>query len=454
VIPDVQYAKTSDGANVAYQVAGKGPVDVVFAVGWFSNLDLIWEQPEIEPFLRRLAERNRLILFDRRGTGLSDAMIQVSDLDTMIEDVVAVMDAAGSERAVLVGTSISAGLMAVFAASFPERTLGLVMIHALARNAWAPDYPWGETKEFHREETEQMAAGWGTGEFERWFLAEIAHDPRADDLAYVARLARYTRNSMSRGAAAFMNRVWIQADYRHVLPSIHVPTLIVERRPDPSVSEHLAGMIPGAQIAHLVGEPRLPWVPGTTRTADEIQRFVEEIEEEQRAFDRVLATVLFTDVVDSTGRGAELGDTKWSELLAEHNRIVRAALARYRGKEVKTMGDGFLATFDAPARAIRCAQAIARSSGRAGVDVRAGIHTGECTIEPGGDISGLAVAIAARVSALAGPNEVLASGTVRDLVAGSGLEFEDRGEHELKGVPGTWRLFGAGVALPEPGREP
>ena len=441
MIPDVQYAKTSDGAFVAYQVAGSGPVDVIFAPGWFSNLDLIWEQPEIEPFLTRLAQKNRLILFDRRGTGLSDAIPDGFDLDAMIEDVRAVMDAAESERAVLVGSSLSAGFMAVFAASFPEGTFGLVMIHALARSAWAPDYPWGETKEFHREETERSASGWGTGEFERWFLADVAHDPRADDPAYVARLARYTRNSMTRGAAVLSNRVWIQADYRHVLPSIHVPTLLVERRPDPSISEHLAGAIPGAQIAHLVGEPRLPWVPGTTRTVDEIQRFIEEIREEEISLDRVLATVLFTDVVGSTERAAELGDARSGEALAEHNRIVRAALARYRGKEIKTLGDGFLATFDAPARAIRCAEAISRSSDRAGVPIRAGIHTGECTLEPGGDISGVAVAIAARVMSLAGPGEVLVSSTVKDLVAGSGLEFEDRGEHDLKGVPGRWRIF-------------
>jgi class 3 adenylate cyclase len=448
VIPDTRYATTTDGSHVAYQIAGHGPVDLVFAPGWFSNVDLIWEQAEIEPFLRRLATGARLIIFDRRGTGLSDAVAEAPALDTMMDDVRAVMDAAGSERAAQIGVTVSCALMALFAATFPERSFGLVLIHPNARTAWDAEYPWGESAEYHREETDRIAAGWGTGEFERWFL-EGAGDPRADDPRYVAATARYFRHAMSPGMAVLQNRVWFQTDYRHVLPAIHVPTLVVDRRSDPAVSQYLAGLIPGAELVHLPDEPRLPWIPGSDRTAAEIERFVAAIREEQSDLERVLATVLFTDVVDSTARASEMRESRWSELLAEHNRIIRAHLARYRGREIKTLGDGFLATFDGPARAIRCARSIVGAVQRMGIDIRAGLHTGELTLR-GDDVEGIAVAIGARIMSLADPGEVLVSGTVKDLVAGSGLNFEDRGEHTLKGVQGSWRLFavGAGPELP------
>jgi class 3 adenylate cyclase len=442
MVPDTRYARTADGSNVAYQVAGHGPVDIVFAPGWFSNVDLIWEHSEIEPFLMRLAVGNRLIIFDRRGTGLSDAVSEAPDLDTMMDDVRAVMDAAGSERAVLIGVTISCALMSVFAATFPERTLGLVLIHAMPRAAWAPDYQWGESTEYFREETDHIAAGWGTGTFERWFLEQV-DDPRADDPRYLALTARYLRHSMTPGMAVLQNRVWIQTDYRHVLPAIHVPTLVVDRRRDPAISRHLAGLISGAELVHLEGEPQLPWIPGAERTAAEIERFVAAIREEEGDLGRVLATVLFTDLVGSTDRAAEIGDVRWNELLAEHNRIVRGHLARYRGQEIKTIGDGFLATFDGPARAIRCAQGIVRSVERIGIELRAGLHTGELILL-GDDIGGIAVAIGARVASLAGPGEILVSSTVKDLVAGAGLVFEDRGRRTLKGVPGSWRLFAVG----------
>ena len=443
MIPDTRYATTADGAHVAYQIAGHGPVDVIFAPGWFSNVDLIWDQPEIEPFLRRLATGTRLIIFDRRGTGLSDPVAGAPALDTMMDDVRAVMDAAGSDRAVEIGVTVSCALMALFAATFPERSLGLVLIHALARTAWAPDYPWGESAEYHRDETDRIAAGWGTGQFERWFLADV-DDPRADDPAYVAATASYFRHAMSPGMAVLQNRVWFQTDYRHVLPAIHVPTLVVDRRADPAVSRHLAGLIPGAEMVHLPDEPRLPWIPGSDRSAAEIERFVAAIREEETDLERVLATVLFTDVVGSTARASEMGESRWTELLGEHNRIIRAHLARYRGREIKTMGDGFLATFDGPARGIRCARSIVGAVRRMGIDIRAGLHTGELTLK-GDDVEGIAVAIGARIMSLAAPGEVLVSGTVKDLVAGSGLSFEDRGEHPLKGVQGAWRLFAVGT---------
>ncbi|HJT63392.1 MAG TPA: adenylate/guanylate cyclase domain-containing protein, partial [Candidatus Limnocylindria bacterium] len=385
----------------------------------------------------------RLIIFDRRGTGLSDAIAEAPALDTMMDDVRAVMDDAGSERAVQIGVTVSCALMALFAATFPERSLGLVLIHALAKTASAPDYPWGESAEDHREETDRIAAGWGTGQFEQWFLADV-NDPRADDPRYIAATARYFRHAMSPGMAVLQNRVWFQTDYRHVLPAIHVPTLVVDRRADPAVSGHLAGLIPGAEMVHLPNEPRLPWIPGSDRTAAEIERFVAAIREEQSDLERVLATVLFTDVVDSTARASEMGESVWGERMAEHDQIVRAHLARYRGREIKTLGDGFLATFDGPARAIRCARSIASSVQRTGIDIRAGLHTGELTLR-GEDVEGIAVATAARVMSLAEPGEILVSGTVKDLVAGSGLSFEDRGEHALKGVEGTWRLFAVGA---------
>jgi class 3 adenylate cyclase len=443
VIPDTRYATTADGSHVAYQIAGDGPVDLVFAPGWFSNVDLIWEQPEIEPFLRRLSSGARLIIFDRRGTGLSDAIAEAPALDTMMDDVRAVMDDVGSERAVQIGVTVSCALMALFAATFPDRSFGLVLIHPNARTAWAADYPWGESAEYHREETDRIAGGWGTGQFERWFLEGVG-DPRAGDPRYVATTARYLRHAMNPGMAVLQNRVWFQTDYREVLPAIHVPTLVVDRRADPAISQHVAGLIPGAELVHLPDESNLPWIPGSDNTTAEIERFVAAIREEQSDLERVLATVLFTDVVNSTARASEIGESRWGELMAEHNRIVRAHLARYRGREIKTLGDGFLATFDGPARAIRCARSIVNSVQHAGIDIRAGLHTGELTIRDR-DVEGIAVAIGARVMSLAGAGEVIVSGTVKDLVAGSGLSFEDRGEHALKGVEGTWRLFAVGA---------
>jgi class 3 adenylate cyclase len=441
VIPDTRYARTSDGAHVAYQIAGTGPVDIVFAPGWFSNVELAWEHPEIGAFLRRLSAESRLILFDRRGTGLSDPIAEASTLDSMMEDVRAVMDAAGSERAVLVGLTITCASMAVFAASFPDRTLGVAMIHPSPRVAWSPEYPWGETEEYYLAETAHMAEGWGTGEFERWFLESI-HDPRAGDAHYVALTARYVRHSMSPGTALLQNDVWRQVDYRHVLPAIHVPVLILDRRRDPGAGHELAAAIPGAQLVRLENEPRPPWIPGSERAAAEILRFVSQLREEEGDLQRVLATVLFTDVVGSTDRAAQLGDARWAEMMEAHNRVVRTHLVRYRGREIKTTGDGFLAMFDGPARAIRCAQGIARAVEALGMPVRAGLHTGELNVRDD-DVEGLAVAIAARVMAEAGPGEVLVSNTVKDLVAGSGLSFEDRGERSLKGIPGVWRLFAA-----------
>ncbi len=434
---ETRYARTEDGFHIAYRVAGQGPVDIVYIPGWFSNVDLIWDQPDIAPFLRWLARSARLIVFDRRGTGLSDEVAEAPHLDAMLDDVRAVMDAVGSPRAVLVGATVGAAIACMFAATYPERTLGIALIHFEARTAWAPDYPWGDTPEWHRDETDRIDAGWGTGEFERWFL-QASGQP--DDPASVARAARYLRHGLTPRSAVVQNEMWIQTDVRDVLPAVHVPALVFEVGRTPEVSKYVAERLPLAEVISLPGEFRTPWMAGGEQTAEAVDRFAHDLHAQAASLERVLATVLFTDIVDSTTRSAELGDAHWRETREAHDRAVRANLARFRGREIKTMGDGFLATFDGPARAVQCATTIAQAVRSLGIDVRAGVHTGEIELD-GGDVSGLAVAIAARVSALAGPSEVLTSQTVKDLTAGSGLVFEDAGEHELKGVPDRWRLY-------------
>jgi class 3 adenylate cyclase len=426
--------------HIAYQVvgeAGAGP-DFVYVAGWFSNVDLIWEQPDIAPFLRRLAKSGRVILFDRRGTGLSDAIAAGSaQLETMMDDIRMTMDAAGSERAILIGVTMGAALACIFAATHPERTLGLALIHGQARSAWAPDYPWGETPEFHREETDRIDAGWGTGEFERWF---VRGTPYADDETFIAKTARYLRHGMTPRAAAMQNEMWIETDVREVLGAVHVPALVIERERHPDVTSDLADRLPLAEIVRIPGQSRLPWVPGDEAAAEAIERFARTLLEHEVELDRTLATVMFTDIVGSTAMAAAVGDRAWRGQREAHDRAVRANIARYRGREVKTLGDGFLATFDGPTRAVRCALDIVAAVASLGMEVRAGLHTGEVEIERD-DVSGIGVVIAARVGALAGPNEVLVSQTVKDLVAGSPLAFEDAGDVELKGVPDRWRLF-------------
>jgi len=433
---ETRYARTADGMHIAYQVVGEGP-DFVYVAGWFSNVDLIWEQPDIAPFLRRLARSGRLIVFDRRGTGLSDDVAGSPQLETMMDDIRTTMDAAGSERAFLIGLTMGAALVCMFAATYPERTLGLALIQGQARSAWAPDYPWGETPEFHRDETERIDAGWGTGEFERWF---VRGTPYAQDEAFIARTARYLRHSMTPRAAVTQNEMWIETDVREVLGAVHVPVLVVERERLPEVAKDLADRLPLAEIARVPGQSRLPWSPGDEATADRIERYARTLLEHEVELDRTLATIMFTDIVGSTALAATLGDRTWRERREAHDRAVRANIARYRGREVKTLGDGFLATFDGPARAVQCAVAILAAVRSLGIEVRAGLHTGEVTVD-GGDVTGIAVAIAARVGALAGANEVLVSQTVKDLVAGSPLTFDAAGEHELKGVPDRWRLY-------------
>jgi class 3 adenylate cyclase len=439
MVPETRYAKSGD-VNIAYQVVGEGPLDLVFVMGWVSHLDYFWEEPLFARFLRRLASFSRLILFDKRGTGLSDRVPsdRLPTLEQRMDDVRAVMDAAGSERAALLGISEGGPLCALFAATYPERTAAVVMIGSYARRIRAPDYPWAPTPEEHQRFLEEVENGWG---------GPVGLTGRAPSLIDDERFRRwwstYLRMSVSPGAAVALTRMNAEIDVRDILPTVGVPTLIVHRTGDQTLSvggaRYLAEQIPNAKLVELPGDDHLPFVGDQDGILDPVEEFLTGTRHPLEV-DRVLATVLFTDIVGSTERAVELGDRRWKAVLESHDALARREIERYRGRHVKTTGDGVLATFDGPARAVRCAQAIRDEARRIELDVRAGVHTGECELR-NGDVAGIAVHTGARISALAGSGEVLASSTVRDLVAGSGLEFDERGTHELKGVPGRWRLY-------------
>ncbi|HSC93248.1 MAG TPA: adenylate/guanylate cyclase domain-containing protein [Gaiellaceae bacterium] len=437
--PEVRFARSGD-VSVAFQTVGDGPLDLVLAHGWVCSFNPGWEWPALARFYRRLAGLGRLILFDKRGTGLSDRVAQIPTLEERMDDVRAVMDAAGSERAALVGVSEGGPMCALFAATYPERTAALVGIGTYARRMWAPDYPIGFTtpSPWHEPRPED----WGVPAA-RVFLAERAPSVAGDERAVRWYASYLVRGASPRAAAqlAAMNR---DIDVRGVLPSVRVPTLVLFREGEylRHASRYLGEHVAGARVVELPGDDHLPWEGDQDSVVGEIERFIGAVQAEI-ALDRVLVTVLFTDVVGSTERAAELGDSRWRELLDRHDAIAAGHVARFRGRLVKTTGDGLLATFDGPARAVRCAQAIAADVRELGLAIRAGVHTGEVELR-GDDVGGLAVHIGARIAALAGAGEVLVSRTVTDLVAGSGLAFGDRGEHELKGVPGRWQLFAAG----------
>ncbi|MGE5690697.1 MAG: alpha/beta fold hydrolase [Pseudomonadota bacterium] len=436
--PEVRFARSGD-VSIAYQTVGDGPIDLVLVHGWVCSFHPGWEWPALARFYRRLARIGRLILFDKRGTGLSDRVALIPTLEERMDDVRAVMDAAGSERAALLGISEGGPMCALFAATSPGRTAALVGIGTYARRMWAPDYPIGFTtpSPWHEPRPED----WGVPAA-RWFLAQRAPSVAQDDAAVRWYASYLVRGASPRAAAqlAAMNR---EIDVREVLPSIHVPTLVVYREGEylREASRYLGEHVAGATIAEVPGDDHVPWEGDQDVVVETIERFLEHVRAEI-ALDRVLATVLFTDVVRSTERVAELGDSRWRELLDRHDAMVAGHVARFRGRLVKTTGDGALATFDGPARAVRCARAIAGDANRFGLAIRAGIHTGEVELR-GDDVGGMAVHIGARIASLAGAGEVLVSRTVTDLVAGSGLVFDDRGEHELKGVPGRWQLFAA-----------
>ena len=441
-VPETRYAKTADGVHIAYQVLGEGRVDMIFVMGWVTNLEVVWEEPAFARFLGRLASFSRLILFDKRGVGLSDRVPEerLPGLETRMDDVRAVMDAVGSQRAVIFGVSEGGPMSMLFAATYPERSIALVLYGTVADfTARAPVYK--DDPGAYLRRTEEV---WGTREFARGEVRDWAAPGHETDEQLVAWVASYMRRSASPGAAVALERMNRQINATHALASIHVPTLVIGRIGDLDFRieqvRATAARIAGARLVELPGNVHFPWVGAQDEILDEVQRFVVSLGEMEAELDRALATVLFTDVVGSTERAATLGDRAWKDLVEEHHRLVRGQLARFRGVEVDTAGDGFFATFDGPARAVRCAQAIVAAVAGLGVEVRAGVHTGEVeTID--GKVGGLAVAIGARVGALAERSQVLVSPTVKDLVAGSGLVFEDAGEHELKGVPDRWRLY-------------
>jgi len=437
--PTTRYAR-SGSVSIAYQVVGEGPKDLVFVSGWVSHLESGWDEPLLARFRRRLASFSRLILFDKRGTGMSDRVpdTNLPTLEQRMDDVRAVMDAAGSERAALFGQSEGASMAILFAASYPERTTALVTFGAFACRMRNPEYPWAPSREERQHLYEIIDRDWG-GEVDMSDLApSLAHDD-----GFRRRLSTYLRLSASPGAALALARMNTEIDVRNVLPTVRVPTLILHRTGDRDANieegRYIAARIPNAKFLELPGPDHLPWVGDQGEVVDEIEEFLTGIRPAPQ-LDRMLATVLFTDIVGSTERAASLGDKAWRDVLDQHHASVRRELGHFRGQEISTTGDGFLATFDGPARAVRCAVAIRDRLRESGLEVRAGVHTGECE-RMGDNIGGLAVHIGSRVAGLAAPGEVLASSTVKDLVAGSGIVFEDRGAHSLKGIPGEWRLF-------------
>lgn len=442
--PETRYARTDDGVHIAYQVSGQGPIDLVWSEGWLSHVELLWENPGYARWMALLGESFRVIHFDKRGIGLSDRTA-TPNLETRMEDVRAVLDAAGSERAALFGEGPDGGgLVAMYAATFPDRVHALILWHFHARAAWAPDYPWGQKTEGGRYSTAEIASRWGREDEFRQYALELGVRTPLDDPAFLQWAAKYMRYAASPGTVVEQGRIWFDTDLRGVLPAIHVPTLLLYRPDYAGASaeeiEYLRGLIPGARVEAVGGTDEQPFLGDPTQVVGPVARFADAVRSEEAQFDRVLATVMFTDIVGSTESAVKIGDVAWQELANRHNAAVRAMLARYRGVEVNTTGDGFVATFDGPARGVKCAQEIVEAVRPLGIDVRVGLHTGEIEVI-GGEVGGLAVVIAARVSALAGSSEVLTSQTVKDLTAGSGLTFQHAGEHELKGVPDRWHLY-------------
>jgi pimeloyl-ACP methyl ester carboxylesterase len=445
--PQTQYARSGD-VSIAYQVVGEDEHDIVFVPGFVSNVELSWQNPRYVHIYERLAAVGRLILFDKRGNGLSDRVSGIAGLEARMDDVRAVMDAAGSERAALFGISEGGPMTVLFAATYPERTTAAVLYGSNGPVlTWTPETPWEPSREerLRRIDEFEQEGRWGTREYARETAARWIAPSLSEDAAFVDWWALYMRMSASPGAVATLHRMNLEIDIRHVLPAVRVPILIIHRTGDAITVEgarYLATHIPGAEFLELPGANHAPFVDSDA-ILDPTVAFLRRSWAEggwDEEPDRVLATVLFTDIVGSTARVAEVGDRAWRGVVESHHALVRAQLARHRGREIDTAGDGFFASFDGPARAIRCASAITERVRTLGLEVRAGLHTGECELVDG-KVGGIAVAIGARVAAQASAGEVLVSSTVKDLVAGSGIAFEDRGSAELKGVPGDWRLY-------------
>ena len=436
--PETRYARSGD-LHIAYQVIGEGPVDLLYVPSWISQVEHMWDEPSVARYFARLASFSRLILFDRRGSGLSDPVVGAPTLEEQVDDVVAVLDAAGSERPGVFAQLEGGAMAALFAATHPERTRSLMLYEAMPRMSWAEDYRWA----MRREERDAIAVAetWGDGSRLDVLAPRSSSNPRLREW-----FAKLERLAASPGTAAKLMRMNAEVDVRAVLPSIQVPTLVLHRAEDHHIdvrhSRWLADHIPGARLVLLPGEEAISFGPDEHHLIEEVEEFLTGTRHAPDA-ERILATVMFSDIVDSTARAAELGDRGWRAVLEALERPIADLLMRHRGRAVKTLGDGFLATFDGPARSIRCAEAIRElARDQFGIEIRCGLHTGEIELI-GDDVGGLAVHIGARLCALASPGEVLVSSTVKDLVVGSGIVFADRGEHELRGVPDAWRLWAA-----------
>ena len=438
--PQTRFAQSGD-VNIAYQVVGDGPIDLVFVMGWVSNIDEFWTEPLWAAFLQRLAKFTRLIVFDKRGTGLSDRVDEhnLPTLEVRMDDVRAVMDACGSQRAALFGISEGGPMCALFAATYPERTAALITFGTYAKSRRAADYPWGRTDEEWAAWTEVIARQWGEGAVG----IEARIPSKVNDGPFRQWWTRYLVRSATPKTALALTRMNSLIDVSAALPAISAPALIMHRTGDRALpldgSRYMAARIRGARMVEFPGDDHLPWTSDVEPVLNEIEEFLTGAKHVAEP-DRVLATVMFADIAGSTERAAALGDRAWRGHLEQFYGVVRGELGRHRGREIDTAGDGYFATFDGPARGVRCAQAIAREVKQLGLDVRAGLHTGEVEVL-GEKVSGIAVHIGARIAAKAAPGEVIVSNTVKDLVAGSGLRFEDRGTHTLKGVPGDWRLY-------------
>ena len=438
-VVDTGYAKTADGVYIAYQVIGDGPIDVVTQTDWPGNIDFEREEPLGATWASAVSSFARLIYHDRRGIGLSSRNVDLPNLETRVTDLLAVLDAVGSERPVLTGVFESGSPNALLAATRPDRVASMVWMEPDPRFAWAPDYPWGRTDADIERELDDIEH-WGTLEYGRRFVADEASRGNEITIDWSTWIVKASRNACTPDVARALAKIWYESDVRAVLPSIQVPTLLLtkaHRPPDVAQAEYVRSLIPGAELRTF---PPGPWGVDDLRWAAEQIRSFAGVERAPSPFDSILATVLFTDIVGSTEKQASLGDHAWKDLAEQHHAVVRDSLGRWRGVEIDTAGDGFYATFDGPARAVRAAQEVGRRVRDLGIEIRAGVHTGECEVIDG-KIGGLAVSIGARVASIARPSDVLVSQTVKDLTAGSGFTFEDAGDHELKGVPDRWHLY-------------
>jgi len=437
--PETQFTAVGD-ISIAYQVVGDGPFDLVYAPGWLSNLEYAWESPHYTDFMTKLGRFCRVLIFDKRGTGLSERDVGFPTLEQRAEDITAVLDAVGSEEAALFGLSEGGNMATMFAATYPERTRALVLSGTAARGSWAPDYPWRATVEVLDREIDYLRRNWG-----KPFNLEEAAPSIAGDPAAEAWFGAFLRHSASPKAAELITRLHAEIDIRAVLPTLSCPTLVINRENDAwgpaEEARYVAGLIPNAILKIVPGADHIPWYGDQDRFLGEIEAFLTG-ERERRPSERVLLTVLMTDIVGSTERAAALGDSKWRALLDRHDEAVRRRVTAFGGQTVNTTGDGFITAFTGPTRAIQCAEAIQRDVARLGLDIRAGLHSGECE-RRGDDIGGLAVHIAARILDLAAPGQVLVSSTVKDLTVGADLVLTPAGRQSLKGVPGDWQLYAA-----------